>query len=181
VCVRCVVCVHAQVKMRLCRLPWWAVLVGLCLLGHCTSNSNMLTDSPDVKINVEQHRGDRRGLKNLFKLPEFTKTGTTIVGVCCRDGVVIGADTRSTGGPLIVDKDKLKISRIAPRIYCAAAGTSADCDQIVKKTGTACILFATLFANNVVLTLCSNETSQTTSTKQFCRWYTYHRFITVCN
>jgi hypothetical protein len=138
VCV-CVVCVHAQVKMRLCRLPWWAVLVGLCLLGHCSSNSNMLSDPPDVIINVEQHRGDRRGLKNLLKLPEFTKTGTTIVGVCCRDGVVIGADTRSTGGPLIVDKDKLKISRIAPRIYCAAAGTSADCDQIVKKTGTACI------------------------------------------
>ena len=25
------------------------------------------------------------------------KTGTTIVGLCCSDGVVLGADTRTTG------------------------------------------------------------------------------------
>jgi len=61
------------------------------------------------------------------------KTGTTIVGVCCPDGVVLGADTRSTGGPLIVDKNKLKIRQIASQIFCCAAGTSADCDKITLK------------------------------------------------
>ena len=61
------------------------------------------------------------------------KTGTTIVGVCCKDGVVLGADTRSTGGPLVMDKNKLKIHTVAPFIFCCAAGTSADCDQLTRR------------------------------------------------
>lgn len=63
-----------------------------------------------------------------------TKSGTTIVGVCCRDGVVLGSDTRSTGGELIVDKNKLKMKQIAPQIFCCGAGTSADCAQVLKQT-----------------------------------------------
>lgn len=85
---------------------------------------------------------DLHGKENLKRagnhdLQEMTtlKTGTTIVGMCCRDGVVLGADTRATGGPLVVDKNKLKIHSIAPRIFCCAAGTSADCDQITRRTG----------------------------------------------
>jgi hypothetical protein len=57
--------------------------------------------------------------------PIFTKTGTTIVGLCCKDGVVLGADTRSTGGPFVVDKSKMKISQLAPLIYSCAAGSPA--------------------------------------------------------
>jgi 20S proteasome subunit beta 2 len=69
------------------------------------------------------------------KFASLTKTGTTIVGLSCRDGVVLGADTRSTGGPLVMDKNKLKIHSIASLIFCCAAGTSADCDQITRKAG----------------------------------------------
>lgn len=67
------------------------------------------------------------------KFASHTKTGTTIVGLNCRDGVVLGADTRSTGGPLVMDKNKLKIHVVAPRIFCCAAGTSADCDQMTRR------------------------------------------------
>jgi 20S proteasome subunit beta 2 len=67
------------------------------------------------------------------RFSSFTKTGTTIVGLRCAEGVVLGADTRSTGGPLVMDKDKLKIHTIASRIFCCAAGTSADCDQISRR------------------------------------------------
>jgi 20S proteasome subunit beta 2 len=67
--------------------------------------------------------------------PFILKTGTTIVGICCQDGVILGADTRATGGPLVVDKNKLKIHPISPRIFCCAAGTAADCDQITRRTG----------------------------------------------
>jgi len=61
------------------------------------------------------------------------KTGTTIVGICCIDGIVLGADTRSTGGPLVMDKNKLKIHNIASHIYCCGAGTSAHCDYVTRK------------------------------------------------
>lgn len=62
------------------------------------------------------------------------KTGTTIVGVCCKDGIVLGADSRSTMGPLVGNKEVLKVHPLAPKIYCCGAGTSADCEQITRKT-----------------------------------------------
>uniref|UniRef100_A0AAV1T5H4 Proteasome subunit beta n=1 Tax=Peronospora matthiolae TaxID=2874970 RepID=A0AAV1T5H4_9STRA len=57
------------------------------------------------------------------------KTGTTIVGVVYKDGVVLGADTRSTGGSIVMDKNCEKIHYIAPNIYCCGAGTAADTEN----------------------------------------------------
>jgi hypothetical protein len=37
-------------------------------------------------------------------LPMAWKTGTTIVGMIYKDGIVLGADTRATGGSEVVDK-----------------------------------------------------------------------------
>jgi len=69
--------------------------------------------------------------KSLAKtLPKFTKTGTTIAGVVFKDGVVLGADTRSTSGPVVANKNCKKIHYMAPNIYCCGAGTAADCDQV---------------------------------------------------
>ncbi|KAJ2722228.1 proteasome core particle subunit beta 2 [Coemansia sp. Benny D115] len=61
-----------------------------------------------------------------FKPATATKTGTTIVGLIFKDGVVLGADTRATAGPIVADKNCEKIHYIAPNIYCCGAGTAAD-------------------------------------------------------
>ncbi|KIY99164.1 20S proteasome subunit beta 2 [Monoraphidium neglectum] len=58
--------------------------------------------------------------------PKAWKTGTTIAGVVYKDGVVLGADTRSTSGSTVADKNCEKIHYIAPNIYCCGAGTAAD-------------------------------------------------------
>jgi len=63
------------------------------------------------------------------KLPKFRKTGTTIVGVCYKDGVVLGADTRATGGSTVCDKNCEKIHYLSPNIYCCGAGTAADTEK----------------------------------------------------
>lgn len=42
-------------------------------------------------------------------LPKATSTGTTIVGCLYRDGVVLGADTRATGGAIVADKNCEKV------------------------------------------------------------------------
>jgi len=57
------------------------------------------------------------------------KTGTTICGIIYKDGVVLGADTRATEGPIVCDKNCEKIHYIAPNIYCCGAGTSADTEN----------------------------------------------------
>ena len=62
--------------------------------------------------------------------PSFTKTGTTIVGLIYEDGVVLGADTRSTAGTTVADKNCEKIHYIAPNIYCCGAGTAADTENV---------------------------------------------------
>ncbi len=39
---------------------------------------------------------------------------------------MLGADTRSTSGTTVADKNCEKIHYIAPNIYCCGAGTAAD-------------------------------------------------------
>jgi len=63
-------------------------------------------------------------------LPRFKKTGTTIVGVLFKDGVVLGADTRATEGSIVADKNCEKIHKISKNIYCCGAGTSADTENV---------------------------------------------------
>lgn len=93
---------------------------------HASSSSHMgiggdhfLTSIPDMETIIQSQK--------------FTSTGTTIVGLCCVDGVVLGADTRSTGGSLVMDKGKLKIRPIASRIHACGAGTSAVCEKIAEQ------------------------------------------------
>ena len=57
--------------------------------------------------------------------PRARKTGTTIVGVVFKGGVVLRADTRATGGSEVADKNCEKIHYLAPHIYCCGAGTAA--------------------------------------------------------
>lgn len=64
-----------------------------------------------------------------MKMPGATKTGTTIVGVEFENGIVLGADTRATGGSTVADKNCEKIHYIAPNIYCCGAGTAADTEN----------------------------------------------------
>jgi len=64
-----------------------------------------------------------------FVPPKTLKTGTTIAGVMFKDGIVLGADTRATEGPIVCDKNCEKIHYIAPNIWCCGAGTSADTEN----------------------------------------------------
>ena len=69
--------------------------------------------------------------KNLPSL-RYKKTGTTIVGCKYKDGVILGADTRATAGPIVADPDCLKIHYLAPNIYCCGAGTAADNEFVTR-------------------------------------------------
>jgi hypothetical protein len=47
-----------------------------------------------------------------------------------QDGVILGADTRATEGPIVCDKNCEKIHYMAPNIYCCGAGTAADTEAV---------------------------------------------------
>jgi 20S proteasome subunit beta 2 len=69
-------------------------------------------------------------LKGSEHLPKPMKTGTTIVGMVYKDGVVLGADTRATSDTEVAEKNCEKIHYIAPNLYCCGAGTAADTEKI---------------------------------------------------
>lgn len=73
---------------------------------------------------------------NSHTQPKATSTGTTIVGVKYKNGVVIAADTRSTQGPIVADKNCAKLHRISPKIWCAGAGTAADTEAVTQLIGS---------------------------------------------
>lgn len=65
-------------------------------------------------------------------MPKVQKTGTTIVGIIFKDGVILGADTRSTSNNVVAEKNCFKIHYISKNIYCCGAGTAADNDFLTK-------------------------------------------------
>uniref|UniRef100_A0A7S3UXB1 proteasome endopeptidase complex n=1 Tax=Heterosigma akashiwo TaxID=2829 RepID=A0A7S3UXB1_HETAK len=79
---------------------------------------------------------DEQGAVKGWQRPTM-KTGTTIAGVVFQGGVVLGADTRATGGSIVQDRNCAKIHPLARRVWCCGAGTSADVDFLMRRTETA--------------------------------------------
>ncbi|GAA5861648.1 hypothetical protein JCM5353_001840 [Sporobolomyces roseus] len=85
-----------------------------------------LTQAPSTGFSFENTlRNSSLANKNLG-LPKATSTGTTIVGCLYENGIVLGADTRATEGPIVADKNCEKIHFISEHIRCCGAGTAAD-------------------------------------------------------
>lgn len=61
------------------------------------------------------------------------KTGTSIVGIVCSDGVVLASDRRVTaGGSLVVNKDFTKIVTINDRLLTAITGGVSDAQFLMR-------------------------------------------------
>jgi len=56
------------------------------------------------------------------------KSNTSIVGIVCKDGVVMGADRRATAGSIIMSKDSKKVVKINDYLLTAGTGVAADID-----------------------------------------------------
>ena len=60
------------------------------------------------------------------------KTGTTTIGLVCKDGLVLAADKRATSGYLIAWKKFDKVIPITSSIAVTVAGTVSDVQLLVK-------------------------------------------------
>lgn len=56
------------------------------------------------------------------------KSNTSLVGIKCKDGVVLGADRRATAGSIVMSKNSQKIVKINDYFATAGTGLSADID-----------------------------------------------------
>jgi 20S proteasome subunit beta 1 len=57
-------------------------------------------------------------------------TGTTIMAVQYKDGVVVGADSRTTTGAYIANRVTDKLTKLTDNIYCCRSGSAADTQAV---------------------------------------------------
>jgi proteasome beta subunit len=62
----------------------------------------------------------------------ITKTGTTTVGIVCKNGIVLAADKRATMGNFIAGKKMEKVHQIDDKIGVTIAGLVSDAQLLVK-------------------------------------------------
>ena len=74
--------------------------------------------------------------------PDIRKTGTTTIGMVCRDGVVLAAEKKSTMGYLVASKETEKIGEVDDHIAMTIAGASGDAQTLVRYMRAELKLFA---------------------------------------
>lgn len=65
-------------------------------------------------------------------MANMLKTGTTTVGIVCKDGIVLAADKRATAGTMIVDKRADKVHVISDDFAVTIAGGVSDAQLLIK-------------------------------------------------
>jgi proteasome beta subunit len=63
---------------------------------------------------------------------EILKTGTTTVGIVCKDGIVLAADKRATAGYLLASKKVEKVIPISESMAITTAGVVSDIQLLTK-------------------------------------------------
>lgn len=60
------------------------------------------------------------------KAPGEVSLGTSIIAATFQNGVILGADSRTTTGSYIANRVSDKLTPLSPRIYCCRSGSAAD-------------------------------------------------------
>ncbi|MHA1380862.1 MAG: proteasome subunit beta [Candidatus Helarchaeota archaeon] len=63
---------------------------------------------------------------------KIVKTGTTTMGVICKDGVVLATESQATAGYFIASKTANKLFKVTNHIGMTISGGVADCQQLIR-------------------------------------------------
>lgn len=63
---------------------------------------------------------------------DLMKTGTTTVGLVCKDGVILGADRRASAGYMVADKRAQKVIQLNDDMAITIAGLVSDAQLLSK-------------------------------------------------
>lgn len=71
-------------------------------------------------------------MQDSKQIAESVKKGTTTIGIMCADGVVLGADSRSTMGDFIASEATTKVYKIHDGLAVTIAGVAGYAEYVVK-------------------------------------------------
>lgn len=60
------------------------------------------------------------------------KTGTTILGIVCKDGIVMAADRQVTAGNIVMGKNEKKVFQVNDYLVMSGTGIAADIQRVPK-------------------------------------------------
>ncbi|MCK4429264.1 MAG: archaeal proteasome endopeptidase complex subunit beta [Candidatus Aenigmarchaeota archaeon] len=63
---------------------------------------------------------------------KIIKTGTTTVGMVCKDGILLASESKATAGYMVVNKDVQKVFEIDDKIGITIAGMVSDAQQLIN-------------------------------------------------
>jgi len=66
---------------------------------------------------------------------DFISTGTTILAIKYRDGVLVAADSRTSSGAYVVSRFTNKIEEVADKIVFCVSGSASDTQKIKRIVG----------------------------------------------
>lgn len=86
----------------------------------------------DLLKSIDSSFSKESGIK-ANKHPEVGqfKTGTTTVGLICKDAVILGTDKRATMSYFVASKTAEKLHRIQDHIFLTIAGSVADAQYLI--------------------------------------------------
>jgi proteasome beta subunit len=65
-------------------------------------------------------------------MENLAKTGTTTIGLICKDGVLLAAESKASAGYMVVNKEVQKVFQIDDRIGVTIAGMVSDGQQLIN-------------------------------------------------
>lgn len=71
-------------------------------------------------------------IKLIDEKPKIRKSGTTTVGLICKDAVVLAAEKKSTMGYLVASKASKKILQVDDHLAMTTAGISGDAQALAR-------------------------------------------------
>ena len=71
-------------------------------------------------------------INNEYKNDKMIKTGTTTLGIVCKDGIVMASDRQSTAGTIIMNKNSEKTVKINDYIVISGTGMVSDIHRVEK-------------------------------------------------
>ena len=107
---------------------------------------------------------------------EQKKTGTTTVGIVCKDAVVLASESKSTMGYLVAGKEVQKIYQIDDKIGVTIAGAVGDTQTLIRMMRAEVALYKNMrnadFTVRAAITLLSNV-------MQSSRYYPYYAMLVM--
>lgn len=98
-------------------------------------------------------------------------SGTTTIGLRCRDGIVLATEKRSTMGHMIANKMTVKLFRIDHHLGMTLAGSLGDAQQVVRLVQAESALYRARAGRPIPIEAAATFTSNFLSANRFYPYY----------